>query len=257
MMPNIRIPFLCLALALGCSAGSAPSDAVAQDERVPLGVDFAGCREVANVGLMPTANARPLVPPQFTLAGDDVNTPFVVRSVHCDSVSVDGDPASPGNLIQIGLVITAPEDDGANINNYMLYYDTTDGELSGRLRGMGVPATEAARLSESLTLNPDGSGQYQFVVPAPFEPQLVFAGPVGAPSAPFPFVANWWFTSKGQTIKMHSSFPGLIYAGNSVTLTVPDGSALAGLIGSTTVSSWPALALFDTFPAAHMDVIVE
>ena len=252
-------------LSLGCAApvttGDAP-EALAQatqaDEAFPLGVDFAGCREVADVGLAPTANIRPLVPAQFTLSGGTgPTTSFVVRTVHCDSISVDGNPGLPGDLLQIGAVIVAPDGDG-DINNYTFYYDTTHLGLAARLAARGVPARWVPALQESLVVNPDGSGQYRFVVPAPFEPRLTFAGPVDAPSTtPIPFTANWWSTSDEGTVKMASSFPQLYDNGDSVVLTLPEHSPLAEVLGTNVVSSWPTLALFDHFPTAHMDVTVR
>ncbi len=57
-----------LSSAGGSVGAPEPLAAAAQaDQRAPLDVDFAGCREVANAGLAPTANIRPLVPAQFTL----------------------------------------------------------------------------------------------------------------------------------------------------------------------------------------------
>jgi hypothetical protein len=247
-------------LSLGCAAPVGAPDAVAEtaqaDDLAPLDVDFAGCREVANVGLAPTANIRPRVPAEFTLvetAGADT-TEFVVRTVHCDAISVAGAPAIPGDLVQIGAVVVAPQGDG-DINNYTLFYDTNDLELALGLLAQGVPARFVPFLHESLQVNPDGSGQYDFVVPAPFEPPLSFAGPVGAPSAtPIPFTANWWLSTDRGTIKMASSFPELFTAGNGVVLTVPDHTKLARILGTTRVSSWPVLELFDHFPSAQMHV---
>ena len=252
------------ALASGCVASTGAPEAVdlaAEAEHADDGgfdADFAGCREVANVGLVPTARARPLVPPQFTLVGDGTpSTGFVVRTVHCDSISVDGKPGKPGDLAQIGLVIVAPDGDG-DINNYTLYYDTSNAQLAEHLRAAGVDARNVPVLEESLTANPDGSGQYHFAVPAPFAPQFSFDGPVGAPvGGPIPFVANWWTSSGDGTVKMNSTFPQLFTAGDSVALKVPAGSPLATLIGATTVTSWPVLELSDVFPAAHMHVTVR
>jgi hypothetical protein len=253
------LPILSLGCAAPVGAPDAP-DAVAEtaqaDGLAPLDVDFAGCTEVANVGLAPTANVRPLVPAEFTLVettGADT-TELVVRSVHCDAISVAGAPAIPGDLIQIGAVIVAPQGDG-DINNYTLFYDTNDLELALGLVAQGVPARFVPFLHESLHVNPDGTGQYAFEVPPPFEPPLSFAGPVGVRSTtPIPFTANWWFTTNRGTIKMASSFPELFAAGNGVVLTVPEHTKLAGILGTTTVSSWPVLELFDTLPTGQMHV---
>lgn len=250
-------------LLLGCAAPTGAPEALAEaaqaDERSALDVDFAGCREVANAGLAPTANLRALVPAQFTLAGvaGAATTPFVVRTVHCDAISVDGDRARAGDVVQIGAEIVAPDGDG-DINNYTFFYDTTDAVLALALALRGVPARFVPALQESLQVNPDGTGQYSFEVPAPFEPQLTFDGPVGVPATtPIPFTANWWFSSDEGTVKMASSFPELFTTTNGVVLTVPERSPLAVILGTTTVSSWPVLELFDHFPSAAMQVTVR
>jgi hypothetical protein len=262
-MPRIAVlSLLCSSLAvLGCEpppgepAPLRKSALVDDGNGGPFDVAFANCREVANVGTLPTANARPLVPAQYTLLGDGSPlTPFVVRSVHCDSISVGQGTDAPGDLIQIGFLVVGPDGDG-DINNYAVYYDTSHARLAEALRRVGVPASNVPRLSESVAVQADGSGIYDFVVPAPFAPALEFAGPVGAPvGGPIPFVANWWSTTSGVTVKMNSTFPQLFIADNDVTLTVPAGSALAALLGTTTVTSWPVLKLYDNFPSAVMHV---
>jgi hypothetical protein len=259
---RLAVPVLCASVlvVVGCVADVEESVPAGEIEQAWLfdpdfEVDFEDCREVANVGLLPTANARPLVPDQFTLVGEnDALTPFVVRTVHCDSVSVDGKLPTPGNIVQIGLLILAPEGDG-DINNYTLYFDTSNLRLALRLALAGVNANWVPSLHESLDEEADGSGDYKFKVPPPFKPRLTFAGPVGAPvGGPIPFVANWWKYSFGDTVKMNSTFPELFIADNDVVLKVPAGSPLANLIGATEVSDWPVLKLFDTFPSAHMVV---
>jgi hypothetical protein len=262
---RLAVPVLCASglAVLGCMADveeSAPPIPAGEIEQAWLfdpdfEVDFEACREVANVGLLPTANARPLVPEEFTLVGEnDELTPFVVRTVHCDSIAVDGKLPKPGNIVQIGVLILAPEGDG-DINNYTLYFDTSNLRLALRLALAGVNASWVPTLQESLDEEPDGSGDYEFAVPPPFQPRMAFAGPVGAPvGGPIPFVANWWRHSFGDTVKMSSTFPELFIADNDVVLTVPPGSQLAQLIGATEVSDWPVLKLFDTFPSAHMVV---
>ncbi len=239
--------------------GRQPIDRVAQAVRgdQPFDVDFAGCREVANVGLLPTANARPLVPSSFTLVGEDAaQTPFVVRTVHCDSISVDGNDDKPGDILQIGALITAPDGDG-DINNYTLFFDTSHERLAARLKKAGVAARLVPQLQESFTPDADGSGAYHFAVPAPFDPELSFDGRVGAPVALLPFLANWWATD-GVTVKMSSTFPELSASfDDSVALTVPAGTPLASLLGATSVSAWPVLTLFDHFASAHMHVTVR
>ena len=74
---------------------------------------------------------------------------------------------------------------------------------------------------------------------------------------PIPFVANWWSASPSGTVKMNSTFPELFIADNGVNLSTPAHAPLANLLGATSVTSWPALKLFDNFPGAHMDVTVR
>jgi hypothetical protein len=249
-------------LAQGCTADVDDPEAVEQAALAEHGrdaafdVDFSGCREVANVGIMPTANARPLVPSQFTLVGDGTpTTPFVVRTVHCDTVTVEGKQSHDVKMVQIGVLIVAPDGDG-DINNYTLYYDTSSERLAEHLQEVGVKARFAPLLQESLHINHDGSGQYHFA--ELIDPRFTFDGPVGAPvGGPIPFVANWWSASSSGTVKMNSTFPALFTADNSVNLTVPAHGQLASLLGATTVTSWPVLKLFDNFPGAHMQVTVR
>src|SRR5690348_12680748 len=89
------------ALASGCTVASGADEGdseapgtrelvaeAAAADHAALAVDFAGCREVANAAEVPTNRARPLVPRQFTLVGEGAaTTPFVVRTVHCASIS--------------------------------------------------------------------------------------------------------------------------------------------------------------------------
>jgi hypothetical protein len=261
-MQRVAALVLCASsvLAQGCAAPVDAPEAVdrtaeAEHSRA-FDVDFTGCREVANVGFLPTANARPLVPSRFTLFGDGApTTPFVVRTVRCDTVSVEGEQSDDVKIVQIGALIVGPDGDG-DINNYTLYYDTSSARLAEHLEQAGVKAHYAPLLEESLQANPDGSGQYHFA--SAVGPRFTFDGPVGAPGAvPIPFVANWWSASPSGTVKMNSTFPALFYADDSVNLSAPAHEPLANLIGATTVTSWPILKLFDNFPSAHMQVTVR
>lgn len=172
----------------GCTVGAGGPEAVGltaeADQADGFYADFAGCREVANVGNLPMANARPLVPPQFTLVGEGTATAeFVVRTVHCDAISVDGGEGRPGDLAQIGIVIVAPGGNDADINNYTLYYDTNDARLAAHLLAVGVDALFVPDLEESLAVNPDGSGQYHFADRGPSRRGSRTTAPSGRPWA--------------------------------------------------------------------------
>src|SRR5262249_11549881 len=103
-------------------------------------VDFSGCIESIGVGLVPTDAAQAYVPAGFVLAGaGGPVTPIVVRTSRCDGISVDGGRAKRGIVVQIGLVLVPPDFTG-DINNYTLWYYTSDKNLAQVLQGAGVAA---------------------------------------------------------------------------------------------------------------------
>src|SRR6185369_17951556 len=106
---NMRLSWLGPLVCLSCALGQEPGDGTAPAaEREALNsrdfnVDFNTCTEFAGIGFVPAENARPLVPPQFTLAGDATNAVIVVRVADCADVVVDGHHEGRTRTSQIGI----------------------------------------------------------------------------------------------------------------------------------------------------------
>jgi hypothetical protein len=224
-------------------------------------VDFAGCREFAGIGKVPLASARPLVPARYALApsfdGDTTAAVIVVRGSACSGTSVDGKKSAAADVSQIGISITgAGTDPTATINNYLLWYATDLGVLNGKLTAAGVDAdVDQSLLFQFIgPATPPTNGVLRLASSPPHGPPYTAQGPAVAPTAaPVPFIATWWQDGKKGSVEMRTVFPAIQFGSSTVTLTTPAGSALAALIGGTTLT-FPFLDSFNAFPAAQMTV---
>lgn len=248
----MRIDKLCGMAAIGLVA-STQARAGAKD----FAVDFTDCTEFAGIGFVPSVNVQALVPAGYTLVpvGDDAIV--VVRVVQCGGVSVDGKPAHPASLAQIGATLIGP-DTSADIDNYTLWYATTDGALLGKLSAAGAPAVLDADLAYAFT--PDGAGSGSLAIdasPPPQAPPFTVDGVADVPSAaPVPFVARWWAEGRHGTVTMTTDLPEIVFSSASTALETPAGSALAQVIGATTLT-FAVLDSYNAFAYAHMDVTVD
>jgi hypothetical protein len=101
-------------------------------------VQFTDCVESIGVGFAPTANLRALIPAEFILAGEgSLLSPLVARTSDCRGIAVDGASPKAGSIVQIGAVIVPPDFTG-DINNYTLFYYTSDAKLAHHLTKLGV-----------------------------------------------------------------------------------------------------------------------
>jgi hypothetical protein len=216
-------------------------------------VDFSGCSELAAIGTVPAANARPLVPAGYVLAGDATNAVIVVRAVGCSGVSIDGDKPKAARLAQIGVTLVGP-DATADINNYLLWFVTDLGQLHGKLAAAGLDPDNDQGLAYSFTPGGSGAGTLAVETSPPHAPPFTAGGPAVVPTAaPVGFTANWWHDGQHGTVSMRTVFPAIRFGGATTTLSTPPGSALAALIGGTSMT----FAVFDshnTFAGAHMEV---
>jgi hypothetical protein len=243
--------------ALGCGAvpdapgagEAAPGTAVQALSARDFDVDFSGCAEFAGIGLVPFANARPLVPLHYTLAGDATHAVVVVRVSHCSGAAIDGNARGDTTISQIGISVVG-QDPSADINNYTIAYATDQAALHLRLLAAGVAADRALvlRFGASSTgfLNIDSLSLHT--------PAFHVQGPSTPPSAsPVQFVASWWADGGFGVVRSRTTFPAIRFGNSTVTLTTPAGSTLAKLIGGTSFT----FALLDShneFPGAHLEV---
>src|SRR5689334_1659844 len=76
---------------------------------------------------------------RLRLGGDATNALIVVRTAHCEQTLVNGERSRAGTLSQIGISLVGP-DTTADINNYTLWYTTTDPLLAAALLTKGIRA---------------------------------------------------------------------------------------------------------------------
>lgn len=218
-------------------------------------VDFHDCIESIGVTLVPTDQARSSIPAGFVLAGEGTPvTPAVVRTSRCDGIAVDGGHSRRGVVVQIGLVLVPPDFTG-DINNFTLWYYTSDAKLAQELRRAGVDAQHVPTLVDAyFPQAPGDSDPLAVLVPPPGRPQLAIGGHVTASTSPAgSFDANWWAASGAARIKMATDVPSIFIGTADLTLLTNPSGAIGQLFGGGTVS-FPLLQQFNTFPAARMTV---
>ena len=251
MMKSISC--LSVTLFLFGAAIVGPSPAARADAGEAFEVEFTNCVESIGVGLIATAQAQALVPAEFHLVGEGQPvTPIVVRTSRCEGIAVDGHSPNAGAVVQIGVVIVPPDFSG-DINNYTLWYYTSDAKLAHHLERLGVAAQHIPAIDYDY--EPSGSSNPLFVaVPRPGDPSLSLGGTVSGSTTPAgSFEAIWWAKINGGKVRMDTLVPAIFIGGADLTLMTGASSALGQLIGGSS-SGFPLLQQFNTFSSAHMGV---
>ena len=218
-----------------------------------FGVEFTNCVESIGVTLVPTTSARAYVPNQFVLAGDGQPvTPLVARTARCAGLIVDGHSSGGVEIVQIGAVLVPPDFTG-DINNYSIWYYTTNLRLALRLLLAGINAQYVP------TIDYDHNTQDNTLrvrVPLPGIPRLEISGAViPSPQPAGSFVANWWQATMGGSLKMSTSVPVINIGTADLLMTTNQHGPLGQLIGGPSIG-FPIIQQFNTFSAAHMEVRV-
>lgn len=252
--PQWRFFAFSLAIVIVTFASLVP--AYGGDKHSVFAVEFTESVESIGVTLLPTSQVEELVPSGFHVVGEGQPvTPIVVRSANC-RISVDGHRAKVGTVLQIGAVIVPPDFTG-DINNYTLWYYTSDGKLAQGLKKLGVKAQHVPTIDfEQLPSCDDGPDSFHVVVPRPGKPALRLDGevtPSGTPAGTF--TANWWVETDRGTVKMQTFVPEIFIGGADIVLTAEAKSSLSDLIGGQTLS-FPILQQFNIFETALMDVSI-
>jgi hypothetical protein len=212
-------------------------------------VSYEECSEFAGIGYVPTANARPLVPAEFTLAGDATNAVIVVRVADCSNAIVGGQALGPTRTAQIGLSLVGP-DQTAYINNYTLAFSTNQPLLRAKFTAAGVSADVAKQLDYLLS----DSGELSITSKSPHTPTFAVTGRATPPeSDPVEFIASWWAKGPNGVIQARTVLPDIQFGAASTTLTSPKQTSLAALIGGTSLV-FPALDSYNVFPSAALAV---
>lgn len=246
---------LLLVLSIGLTAG--PAEQAAANDSTHFTVQFRDCVETIGVGLVLTELALTLVPPEFHLVGEGQPvTPIVVRTADCGGIAVDGHRRKAGSVVQIGVVIVPPDFTG-DINNYTLWYYTSDSRLAHQLSRLGVSAQHVPSIDYDYEPSGDSSpGALYVAVPRPGRPRLSLDGIViESQILAGSFHANWWAKVNGRSVKMETLVPEIFIGGANLELTTDPSSLLGELIGGGT-AGFPVLEQFNTFRNAAMKVTV-
>jgi hypothetical protein len=216
-------------------------------------VEFTDCVESIGVTLAPTPNVRAYVPQSFILAGEGQPlTPVVVRTAHCGRIATAGHGIRGGDIVQIGAVVVPPEF-GGDIDNYTIWYYTTDLRLALRLLQAGVSAQWVPTIDYDFDPNDE---TLHVRVPLPGVPRLVVSGSVAPSSQPAgSFVANWWQSSNGRRTKMSTNVPVISIGAADLILTTSSNGPLGQLFGASS-TGFPIVQQFNTFARANMKVAV-
>jgi len=216
-------------------------------------VEFTDCVESIGVTLVSTASARAYVPEPFILAGEGQPvTPLVVRTAHCRGIATDGHGPRAGDIVQIGAVIIPPDFTG-DINNYTIWYYTSDLRLAFQLRQAGVSAQYVPTIDYDYDTH---DSTLHVRVPLPGLPRFVLSGAVNPSSQPAgSFVANWWQDVRGGRAKMSTEVPVIKIGTADLILTTNASGPLGQLIGASS-TMFPIIQQFNTFGSAQMQVTV-
>ncbi len=249
-MKRSRIPAFCIVIGFAATGLQAAPPKAKPPSTV--NVAFRDCIESIGVALVPTDNARALVPPGFVLAGEGQPvTPLVVRTSRCRAISVDGH-AEPGAIVQIGAVIVPPDFTG-DINNYTFWYETSAPRLAHALQGFGVPAQHVERIDVDFE-STGGAAPFEVTVRRPGDPRLLLEGAVVESQTPSgSFTANWWRQAGAGAVKMETAVPVILIGTADLEVTTPPNGTLGRLIGGAFLG-FPALQQFNTFDRATMTV---
>ncbi len=256
LVPTARRRFFSSSLATVIVATMSLVPAYGGDKHSGISIEFIECVESIGVTLLPTSQVEALVPSEFHVVGEGQPlTPIVVRSANC-RISVDGYRARTGTVVQIGAVIVPPDFTG-DINNYTLWYYTSDAKLAQQLKQLGIKAQHVPTIEfGQIPSGNDGLDSFHVAVPRPGRPALSLDGevvPSGMPAGTF--TANWWVATDRGTVKMQTFVPEILIGGADIVLTAEANSPLSDLIGGQTLS-FPILQQFNVFETALMDVSI-
>jgi hypothetical protein len=212
-------------------------------------VQFSECNVFAGLANVPAANARALVPAEYTLAGNAPNATMVVRVVHCNDVVVDGTSRGSTIISHIGIGIVGP-DTTVNLNNYTLWYATDNAVLHAKLTAAGLDAD----MSNSLGIGLATNGTLSVVSSSSHTPSFRVDGTATLPTAaPVPTSATWWENGNHGAVSSKTVLPVIQFGTAHSVLTTPANSALAALIGGTSLT-FAVLDSYNLFPAGTMEV---
>jgi hypothetical protein len=243
---------------LAASAQVTPGAAAEESVTTGFSVDFSQCTEFAGVGPVDFTRASSLVQPAFTTLPVGSTAAIVVRATRCAGAQVNGGPAFPTVISQIGIEIVPPDGTG-DINNYTLIYVTDNARLALAFRLAGLPAIFDPAITYEFTYDSTGkSGELYVEAEGTGLPAYFLTGTESDLSgAGLDFRANWWYQGFAGVIKQASDFPDIAFGSANVTLHTSRESILGKLIGGNSDADFHFLPVRGVYATAHMDVTVS
>lgn len=247
------IAFL-VVMAAGCGSAGAVEEVgdVAEDTQAVTNKDFDvtfdDCTVFAGLARVDMARARALVPAEYTLFDDGGSARIVVRVASCAEITVDGKSSGPTIISHVGIGLVGP-DATVTLNNYTLWYATDSARLHARLTRAGVSADMSNQLGLTFA-----NGVLSVSSASPHTPSFTVEGTASLPAGPpAPTSASWWDNGSRGAIRSRTVLPDIRFGTSSTVLTTPAGSALADLIGGTTLT-FPVLDSYNEFSGGVMEV---
>jgi hypothetical protein len=214
-------------------------------------------QEAVGVGLVPTAQARALVPAPLRLPDDHAPvTPLVVLATTARRMTIADGPPAPGAYALVGLLIASPDGTGV-FNTLLLWHYTSNRHLARGLRRVGIAAQYVPQL-ELAVAREGNRGAVSLQLAHPARPALELAGTFSAPDQPLPagFVANWWSRQERRLIKAATSVPAGAISAAQLGLRTDAGNALGEVIGGSQLD-FAVLQRFNTFADARTEVTIR
>jgi hypothetical protein len=179
------LPIILLALCL-CGGPLASAD------NLSFTVHFAGCTEFAGWGPVSLAEAQPLVPAGYMIAGAATGqAAIVVRATSCQGVAIGQSAARPTEISQIGINLIAPDGTG-DINNYTVIYVTNNPALAEYFQIAGLPAVFDPKLTYEYTPTEVGGNSGELYVTASGQGlRPIFSSEPKTTRRPIPSKVSW------------------------------------------------------------------
>ena len=245
-----RFAFACL-----IAAGAAQAD---PSVRLPssMAVEFEDCTAFAGLGPIAAARIEGRLPAGYTAAAlDPGHAGIVARVARCERISVDGKPAGRATVSHVGISLVAPDGTG-DTNVYTLVYVTDSDLLAQQLRRFGLPAFHDPGIVYEVDPSAGALELFARVEAGPGATYFLHGVETDAPPGAFPFLSNWWYSSRQGRLKMATAIPTLSTGSADVALYTPLASPLGQLLGATR-TTFPLLSFRGVFPNAVMTMTLE
>jgi hypothetical protein len=250
VIPRLTVIAVALVLGLGALPQTPRGRADAPDEPEAF-ID--GCREVIAIFAVPVERVRPHLPPQYQplplAPATPDGTTVIVRSFHCNAVSLYGEEIGAVRGGQLIAEVVSPDGTGT-VNWYVLFWAGDNPDFNHYLE-LGTPAfpaydvpdisctfTGASGVADPVDCaGSAGAGVYTFSAPAPSPSPFEITALVSDSLVPIDNLqANYWHALAQGEFKLTGSPPGQTFhlGPAEIAVRAEEGSLIAEVLGATT-----------------------